>query len=110
MSALADKLRRARERTVEVAGRRFTVRRPTDAEAMLLSEQTGLDLVRRYVTGWDLREIDLIPGGGPDAVPFEAGLWADWVDDQPDLWGPLAETIVAAYREHTEAREHAAKN
>lgn len=110
MSALTDKLRRARERVVEVAGRRFTLRRPTDAEAMLLGEQTGLDLVRRYITGWDLREIDLIPGGGPDPVPFDAALWADWVDDQPALWAPLAEAIVTAYREHADAREGAAKN
>lgn len=108
--SLIAKLRAARERAVTVDGHRYTVRRPTDAEAMDLGGISGLALVRRFVTGWDLTELDLIPGGGPEPVPFDPDLWADWVADQPGLWGPLTEAILQAYQDHSRARDDAAKN
>lgn len=110
MSALAEKLRRARESSVEVDGHRFTVRRPTDAEAVTLGACTPLELVRQFVVGWNLREIDLIPGGSPVEAVFTADLWAEYVADQPQLWGPLSQEILEAYGRHASARETAEKN
>lgn len=107
---LIAKIRAARETSVTVDGRRYTVRRPTDAEALELAGVGGLELVRRFVTGWDLREIDLIPGGSPEPVEFDPLLWEVWIQDQPHLWAPLTEAILQAYQEHNRARDDAAKN
>jgi len=99
---------RARERNVEVGGHTYVIRRPKPAEMMV--EHSGLELVRTFVVGWDLTNADLIPGGTPDPEPFEAALFADWVDDHPELWGPLVEAILADWRAYVAAREDAAKN
>lgn len=107
---LIAKIRAARETRVTVDGRRYTVRRPTDAEAMDLAGVTGLGLVRHFVVDWDLTELDLIPGGGPEPVEFDPLLWDVWIQDQPHLWGPLTDAILKAYQEHTRARDDAAKN
>ena len=108
--ALIDNLRRAREFQVTAGGHAFTLRRPTDAEAIALGGSTPIDLVRRFVVGWNLAEMDVIPGGGPEPAAFSSDLWAMWVDDRPDLWGVLSEAVFGAYKSHTEAREDAAKN
>lgn len=107
---LIERIRAARQRAVTVGGHAYTIRRPTDAEAIELSESDGLTLIRRFVVGWDLAEIDLVPGGGPEPAPFDPALWAEWVADQPDVWAPLAIAIRAAYHDHAKAREDAAKN
>lgn len=107
---LLEKLIRARERGVEAGGHKFTIRRPTDADAFAMQERAPLDFVRQFVVGWDLAEIDLVPGGGPEKVQFDAALWAVWVGDHPELWEPLATQIVDDYRKHVEAREAAGKN
>ena len=112
MKNLLEKMRRAREIGVEAAGHKFTVRRPTDEEALAFSneETTLLSVVKRFVVGWDLCEIDLIPGGGADKQAFDADLFGEWVADQPDVWEPLGKAILDAYRAHAEKREAAAKN
>lgn len=107
---LIDKLRAAREFDLEAGGHTWRLRRPTDAEAATLSGSTPLDLVRRFVVGWSLKEIDLIPGGSPTPAPFDAELWGEWVADQPGLWGPISGAVISAYAKHAEAREGAAKN
>jgi len=109
-AALIAKLLRSRESSVVAAGRTFTVRRPTDADALGLSGSTAITLAQRFVVGWDLQELDIIPGGGPDKVPFDAELWAAWMVDRPELWQPLSDAIVAAYSQHADARKDAEKN
>jgi hypothetical protein len=110
MSALADKIRRARESAVEAGGFSFTIRRPTDAEAMTLADATVIDLVRRFVVGWNLKEIDLIPGGSPVAAAFDVDAFGEWVSDQPEVIGALSTAIVAAYQAHAAKRGEAEKN
>lgn len=100
--------RKARESTIEVGGHHYTVRRPKAAE--LLDDMTALDLSRRFVVGWDLKNSDLIPGGDPDPEPFEQGLWEDWLEDNPELWEPVSKKVIAMVREHEAALEGAAKN
>lgn len=104
MDSLTEKLRKARESVVEVDGKRYTIRRPTEAEQATVSGQgaTALDLVRRFVVDWELHEVDLIPGGSPVAVKFSAEAWVEYVDDHPELWEPLSNGIVAAIRAHRE--------
>jgi hypothetical protein len=91
MSALADKIRKARESEVPAGGFSFTVRRPTDAEAMNLGGVKPVELLVRFVVGWNLREIE-------------------WVSDQPEVMGTLSAAIVKAYEAHAAKREDAAKN
>lgn len=110
MSALADKIRRARESKVEAGGHTFTIRRPTDAEAATLGDLSGAELLRRFVVGWSLQEIDLIPGGSAVDVPFDADAFVEWVSDQPATFGALAAAIVDAYKAHVDRREGVEKN
>lgn len=110
MSALADKIRKARESEVPAGGFSFTVRRPTDAEAMNLGGVKAVDLLVRFVVGWNLKEIDLVPGGSPVAAPFDAEAFGEWVSDQPEVLGTLSAAIVKAYEAHAAKREDAAKN
>jgi hypothetical protein len=107
---LLEKLRRARETKVEADGHVFTVRRPTDAELSGLANCTTTDLVRRFVVGWDLQEVDIIPGGDAVAVPFDGELWSEWIADRPTLWGPLSLGVMEAYSRHVEEREQGKKN
>ena len=108
--ALIDKIRKAREFVVEVNGHKFTARRPTVCDAIELAGIAPVEFVRRFVIGWDLTELDVIPGGGPEPVAFDSDLWAEWVADRPELWEPLAIPIMDAYKRHAELREAATKN
>lgn len=108
--ALIEKLLRAREKGVKVGDHTFTIRRPTDADVMTMRDRAPLEFVTKFVVGWDLAEVDVIPGGGPEKVTFDAALWAAWVLDHPDVWDPLSMAIVEAYESHVKARGEAAKN
>jgi len=111
MSALAEKLRAARRSVVVVAGHEYTVRRPTDAEAAQLAQATGLELVQRFVEGWNHTELSLgVPGGSGAPAEFSAELWREWVADNPQVWGALSDAIMAAYSAHIEQKADAVKN
>jgi hypothetical protein len=99
---LIDKIKRSRETQVMASGFIFTVRRPTDLEVSVLSgkELKQGDLLEKFVSGWDLKELDIIPGGDGAFVPFSTPLFMEWVADHPEIWGPLASAIVASYESH----------
>ena len=98
MSAL-DKRHKARESVVAAGGHAYTLRRPTAAQLARLSDGSRLDMLRECVVGWDLRYLDLYPGGDPVPAVFTA-----------DLWAPLGEALLAIIRAHHEALEAAEKN
>lgn len=110
--SLAEKIRKARESTVDVDGKTWTIRRPTDEEAAQLSANGDglLAIVKRFVIGWTLTELDLVPGGTGVAVPFDSEVFGEWVADQPDLWTPLGMAVLDAYKLHADKREAAVKN
>ena len=114
--ALVEKIRRARESrvTVEVAGsgeRQFTVRRPTDAEAVELREQVEVfAIVCRYTVDWTLTELDVIPGGDAQPVTFSAELFREWAADHPEVWRPLFDAVLDSYSRHRERAGSDAKN
>lgn len=99
---------RARERDVTVGAHVYTIRRPKPAE--MIGDQTRMDLVRRFVVGWNLTGADLAPGGTPEPEPFDPDLFADWVEDDTTLWAPLADAILADWRAYVAAKDDAAKN
>lgn len=110
MSALVEKLRRAREERVEVGGFTFTVRRPTDIEMLEMRGGGSIARLLRFVVGWDgVKESDLIPGGDPHPLAFDAEACGEWLSDRPDLLDPLAARIMARYQEHAEKLVEAAK-
>jgi hypothetical protein len=108
--ALLEKLRRSREFGVAINGNTFTVRRPTDADVVGMPQGNIIDYVHRFVVGWDLTELQVVAGGGPEPVPFDPILWAEWVDDQPDVWREIGAQIMEAYQKHRDEQEAAAKN
>lgn len=109
--SLIDKIRKAREVTVEAGGHSFTIRRPTDEEALRWSDSGDMfAVVRAHTVGWNLKELDLIPGGGPEPVAFSHELFGEWLGDQPEIWQPLGDAILQAYQAHADRRSTAAKN
>lgn len=109
--ALIDKLRRAREQDVEAGGFTFTIRRPTFEQFVALRGAREVAAYARYVVGWKgVRELDLVPGGGPELAPFDADACSEWLADRPDLAAPLMEAIVAAAAAHLNRLESAEKN
>ncbi len=111
MSALLDKIRRAREFRVEAAGYTFTVRRPTDVEWMEIAGQSTARAVLPFVIDWEgVKELDLIPGGDPHPVPFDNAACQEWVADRLDILPILLDAFVKSYEAHLQARGDAAKN
>lgn len=99
---------KARERIVSIDGHAYTIRRPKPAEMM--QDMTRLDLMRRFVVGWDVQAIELVPGGVPEVEPFDADLFADWLEDNPDLWQPLSDAILEDWNAYLARKESATKN
>lgn len=109
MSALLDKMRRAREQRVDVGGFSFTIRRPTPTD-MLEARAQGGDFAR-FVVGWSgVREIDLFEGGDPHPLEFDADACREWLRDRPDLFEPVIGKILDAFSAHMKALEAAEKN
>lgn len=108
--SLIDKIRKAREVEIEAGGHRFTVRRPTDEEAFSFSQYNLIEVVKKHVIGWDLKEIDIIPGGDGAPVTFDREVFCEWVSDNPDVWEPLGTAILEAYKAHAEKRNNTVKN
>jgi len=109
--ALADKLRKAREMSVEAGGFKFTVRRPTDLEMIEMRGTVNGSQLLKFILGWDgVREIDMLEGGDPHPLPFTREVAEEWLADRPDLFAKLAEAIIQGYQEHAQKLEDAAKN
>lgn len=109
-SVLKEKLLRSRELGVPAGGHVFTVRRPTAADVLKFKGCGDVEIIQRCTVGWDLAEVDVIPGGGPEKVPFDKDLFEVWIVDQPEMWPELAGAILDAYLKHEEAKKAAAKN
>lgn len=110
MNKLLDRLQKARQRKVDAGGFSFTIRRPTDLQMAKLAGKDAYELVLQYVVGWNLKEIDVVPGGDSIDAEFSAELWQSWIEDHPDLWLPLIEEIKKLYAEHAKLVEDSAKN
>lgn len=109
--SLIERLRKARQSEVQIGEFKFTVRRPTDAEATGLREVTLHDLVASFVIGWgNVKESDIVPGGNPVPAAFSTSLWAEWSADHPEFWGPIADAVMASYSSHRGVVKEAEKN
>lgn len=108
--SLIEKLKKARETGVEVGNFRFTIRRPTDQEAIKLESITYIEIAQRFVVNWSgVKEMDIIPGGDGKDVPFDAELWREWCADKPEFWEPLAMAVVDSYQDHIKSLDDSKK-
>ncbi len=111
MSALSEKMRRARETRVEAGKFTFIVRRPTDMEFATLHGAGPGERILPFVVGWEgVKEMDLINGGDPHPLAFDEDACREWLSDRPDLFTALADAVIASYVAHVESREAALKN
>ena len=102
-NVLIEKIKKARETNVSAGSFNFTVRRPTDMEVVNMRGQQIKqgDLLQKFVIDWaGVTELDIVPGGTNEPVPFDTALFMEWVADRPDLWTPLAIAIMASYEAH----------
>ena len=99
---------KSRESQIPAGRFNLVVRRPTQLEVVRLMADGGnlsIETASRHIVGWDVRESDLLPGGDPEPVEFDSDLFAAWIADQPDLWGPVVKGVVDSVRAHEEASE-----
>lgn len=110
---LAEKIRKAREVKVDAGGYTFLVRRPTDIEMVALRPRilaNDVGAMLDFVIGWEgVRELDLLPGGDPHPLPFDAEACAEWLADRPDLIDAVTKAVVEAYQAHVDALASAKK-
>ena len=95
-----ERYRAARETSVPAGKHTFRIRRPTELEVARVGGSIGIDFALRCVVGWDLQEIDLIPGGAPEPVAFSPELFVDWVADRPEDWRVIVDAVTSAYKQH----------
>lgn len=111
MSALSEKIRKAREVRVEAGGKVFIVRRPTLLDMIEMNGKSAARAVLPFIVGWEnVTGLDLYPGGDGAPAPFDADACAEWLADRVDLLSVIAEQAVAAYDAHRAAMEESAKN
>lgn len=109
-AALIDKLRAARESWVTAGAFEFRVRRPTDVALYKAREEDNSDFLRRVLVDWKgVRECDVLPSGGAQALAFEAEVAVEWLEDRPDLYAQIVAGVEALIRAHFQARADAEK-
>jgi hypothetical protein len=109
--SLIDKIRKAREQTVEAGGHRFVVRRPTALEMIEIQDKPRGRAILPFVIGWDgVRELDVVPGGDPHPLPFDVDLCNEWLTDRLDLLSVLADAVFDSFAAHAARQEDAKKN
>lgn len=111
MSALAEKLRKARTLQVEAGGFVFHVLRPTPLEREEKLRGNAARGILSLVTGWEnVTELAMFGGGTPHPLPFDADACAEWLADRPDLFNAVAKAVVEGIEAYVLAQEAAEKN
>jgi hypothetical protein len=109
--SLVEKIRKARETKVDVGGYTFTVRRPTPVDMYRLNGRAvDAEVLMPFVIGWGgVAELDILPGGDPHPLAFDAQVCAEWLADRPDLLIPLSTAIMDAYHAYAATLNDAKK-
>jgi len=102
LNTLLEKLKKSRQTTIPAGGFNFTIQRPTQFDLGELGQSnfSAKTMLKRFVVGWDVKEIDIIPGGNATAAPFDAEVFAEWVAEQPEIWPVLRDAIWDQYKAH----------
>ena len=104
------RLQAAREKWVDVQGKRYKIRRPLDRDMRALFKagaDVGESLATDYVLDWEgVTEADLLPGvGGEDPVPFSRGAYLEWVGDRLDVLAEISNAIWTEYQARRAIKE-----
>lgn len=112
MSALAEKLRKARTLSVEVDGFTFHVLRPTPLEfSEKLSGGKFARGVMSLIVGWEgVSELTMLGIGTPHPLPFDAEACAEWLSDHPEIYNVIAKAVIDGFDERMRNLEGAEKN
>lgn len=108
MSTLREKFEAARRQLLPLGTHSVTIRRPTDWEICALQRPgsvADIAWASSFVVDWSLQESDLLPGGDPVPAPYDAYVFVEWIKDHPDLWSPLVDGVIRAYRQHRAAED-----
>jgi hypothetical protein len=97
---LIDKIRLSRQSKVVVDKYEFLITRPTDMDMVMLAGRDNEYVLKKFVIGWNLKEIDIIPGGSAIDIAFDPELFYEWVADHSELWNDILEAILDAYKKH----------
>jgi len=107
-------MRKARESRVKVGAVTLTIRRPTDMDALDLSFSSTREAivgVSRFVVDWSgMNEIDLVPGGTSEPVPFDDEIFVEWIQDKPQYWEDLIKGVRDSYHNYRKKLETETKN
>lgn len=119
---LIKRLLAQREFSVEVAaGKQIRLRRPAEMDVMGMIQRgddgkvVGLaaDLadVKRFAVGWEgIAELDLVPSGASDPVPFDADLFAVLIEDRRDWCAKCCQALVDKVLDHEGLQREARGN
>lgn len=110
---LLETLRKGRESKLQLGDVTLNVRRPTDLESTQMVYTDVVEAVRgasSCVIGWDLKQVDWIPGGGDLLTPFSRALFLEWIEDRPALWEPLVNGIKDMLEVRNRRLEESKKN
>lgn len=104
MSALADKLRRARELRIPCGTFTLIALRPTPLEHQeRIRNGNPARGILSFVVGWEgVTEADLIQNGDPHPLQFDSEACVEWLSDRPDLFAKVAESLVDEFKRHCE--------
>lgn len=100
---LIKRLLKNREVRIAVGDKVYIGRRPSDLDLVNLARErkTTHELSRDFVTGWEkVTENDVVGGGGTSDAEFSVELWAYFYGDHPELWGPISDGLMEAYKAH----------
>jgi hypothetical protein len=98
----------ARQSSLPIGKHTVTIRRPSPwdvVQAQAGGRRLNIEWAAGFVVGWDLIESDLLPGGDPEPVAFDADIFLSWLKDNPEFWQPLVKGVTGAYRTYEEALE-----
>jgi hypothetical protein len=102
MSALSEKMRKAREVRIDADKYVFVALRPTPLERQeKFRVGESSKAIMSFVVGWEnVVESDLIPGGDPHPLKFDQDACSEWLSDRPDLFSAVVDGIITAYDEY----------
>lgn len=113
MSALSEKMRKAREMRVECGnGKTLTVLRPTPLqwEDIVNSGRIAQGVIG-LVIGWEgFVELDFVPGGDPHPLVFDPEACAEWLSDNPDVFSKVANAVLDGMTKYLEHKKDVVKN
>jgi len=112
MNKLLEKLRKSRESKVPIGNYIFTISRPTEMDMITLPEGDQRQLMEalfKFVTGWNVKNLEIDPGGDANIADFDSQLFVEWVNDKAELWSDLIAAIKASYNDHKQKMEDVEK-